>query len=377
MAEINSADRQIIKKLLDSSFLDDTDDQAIFSMDKALMSDYKLISKRQDDNEKDRIDALENVDSMMEALKSNLENLEKIRSSSDLASDSSNIDETQSRIDELKTIRALLEGEVESKYELRDSQGDNLCVDKSINEFKEQLKVKDFTTPTGFDSVMGLSIEDGTVAHDFIGAVYSRYNISERTSRAVFDYVIKNSQITIKTIDADVEHYDPRDRSLHLDIKYDETDSQGRGAGYFHEFGHAMDHALGGSTYLSSDDNFLEALKKDYNEILVRFNAGPQKAKKFLSFLENPVAYPISDLLEGLSNGAISGGYGHMEGDIDYWKNKYAVCNEAFAHFFEASMGSPERLKYIKLVFPNAYDQYQKMIVPFVSKERDELERER
>ena len=66
-----------------------------------------------------------------------------------------------------------------------------------------------------------------------------------------------------------------------------------------------------------------------------------------------------------------------MEGDIDYWKNKYAVCNEAFAHFFEASMGSPERLKYIKLVFPNAYDQYQKMIVPFVSKERDELERER
>ena len=42
-----------------------------------------------------------------------------------------------------------------------------------------------------------------------------------------------------------------------------------------------------------------------------------------------------------------------MEGDIDYWKNKYAVCNEAFAHFFETSMGSPERLKYIKLVFPN------------------------
>ena len=242
------------------------------------------------------------------------------------------------------------------------------------SSFADAYKI---TTPTKFDSVMGLSIEDGTVAHDFIGAVYSRYNNSERTSRAVFDYVIKSSQITIKTVNADVEYYDSRDRSLHLDINYDKTDPQGRGAGYFHEFGHAMDHALGGNTYLSNNDSFLEALKKDYNEILVRFNAGPQKAKKFLCFLENPVAYPISDLLEGLSNGAISGSYGHMEGDIDYWKNKYAVCNEAFAHFFEASMGSPERLKYIKLVFPNAYDQYRKMIVPFVLKERDELEQER
>lgn len=123
-----------------------------------------------------------------------------------------------------------------------------------------------------------------------------------------------------------------------------------------------------------NNDNFLDALKKDYNEVLVRFNEGSQKAKNFLNFLENPVAYSISDLFEGLSNGAISGGYGHMEGDIDYWKNKYAVCNEAFALFFATSMGSPERLKYIKLVFPNAYAQYQKMIALFASKEREELE---
>lgn len=241
------------------------------------------------------------------------------------------------------------------------------------NYFADAYKI---TTPNKFDSVMGLSIENGTVAHDFIGAVYSRYNNSERTSRAVFDYVIKSSQITIKTVTADVECYDPRDRSLHLDINYDKTDPQGRGSGYFHEFGHAMDHALGGNTYLSNNDGFLDALKKDYKEVLLRFNADQQKAKNFLRKLQNPVTYPVSDLLEGLSNGAISGSYGHMEEDIDYWKSKYAVCNEAFAHFFEASMGSLERLKYIKIVFPNAYEYYQKMIAPFAAKIRDELEQE-
>ena len=244
--------------------------------------------------------------------------------------------------------------------------------DTSKNSFADAYKI---TTPTKFDSIMGLSVENGTVAHDFIGAVYTRYNNSDRISRTVFDYVIKSSQITIKTVNADVECYDPSDRSLHLDINYDKTDPQGRGAGYFHDFGHAMDHALGGNTYLSNNDSFLDALKKDYKEVLSRFNADPQKAENFLSKLQNPITYPISDLLEGLSNGAISGGYGHMEEDVDYWKSKYAVCNEAFAHFFEASMGSPERLKYIKVVFPNAYEQYQKMIAPFVVKERDALER--
>lgn len=246
--------------------------------------------------------------------------------------------------------------------------------DISKNKFADALKV---TTRPKFYSVMGLSIEDGSVANDFIGAVYSRYYNSERTSRAIFDYAIKSFQITIKTVNADVECYDPRDRGLYLDINYDKTDPQDRGSGYFHEFGHALDHALGGNTYLSNNNDFLDALQKDYKEVLVRFKSTSQKARNFLNFLHNPVAYPISDLLEGLSNGAISGGYGHMEENLDYWEHKYSVCNEAFAHFFEASMGSNERLKYIKLVFPNAYDQYQKMIAPFVSKGRAELERER
>lgn len=252
-----------------------------------------------------------------------------------------------------------------------DSKGNTF--EKKRHDYIDTLKI---TPSNSFHSIMGVSIEDGKVAADFIRSVYSRYEKSEKISKEVFDYVIHSFQIRIKAIDSVNEYYDPKDRSLHLYIKGDRADCEGSSTGYFHEYGHAIDHALGGTGYLSDNDDFLDALKKDYEEVLTRYKADSQKGKKFINFLSNPVAYPISDLIEGLSDGKIIGGYGHLSANNNYWKDKYAVCNEAFAYFFEASMGAPERLEYLKVVFPNAYNQYKKMIEPFVASKRDELERE-
>lgn len=66
-----------------------------------------------------------------------------------------------------------------------------------------------------------------------------------------------------------------------------------------------------------------------------------------------------------------------MDGDPDYWNDKYAICNEAFAHFFEASMGNGEKLQYLKTAFPNGYNYYLKMISPFAVSGNPDSFRER
>lgn len=159
-------------------------------------------------------------------------------------------------------------------------------------------------------------------------------------------------------------------------MKQDKQFGEKTGTGFYHEFGHAADAALGGNQYLSNDEQFLAVLKADYKDILKRYST-PEAAEQFLKDLDQPVSYSVSDLVEGLSKGKIRGGYGHLEGDSKYWDDKYAVCNEAFAHFFEASMGDKERLEKLKESFPNSYNYYLKMISPFVVSESPDSFRER
>src|SRR5699024_9980598 len=111
LSEINASDRSVIEKMLQSPLFDEDDGGAIQSMGNALASDMNAISERMEENEFERKDTLEDVDSMMEVLKGNLEKLEKIRETSDLVANSTNYENTQSRIEDLRRIRELLEGE--------------------------------------------------------------------------------------------------------------------------------------------------------------------------------------------------------------------------------------------------------------------------
>ncbi len=67
----------------------------------------------------------------------------------------------------------------------------------------------------------------------------------------------------------------------------------------------------------------------------------------------------VSDLVKGLTNGK---SVGYWEHDSDYYTED-SIAKEAFAHFFEAGMSDTSiKLDYIKEVFPNAYEEYVKMI---------------
>lgn len=243
---------------------------------------------------------------------------------------------------------------------------------ESSNSFKESMVSK----TDNRTSILGLDTPGAVISDKYLGTVYSRINSAERTSRSIFEYALKQGMINIKSANSDEEYYDSDEKCLYLDIPGDVNDIEGSGTGLFHESGHAIDHALGGGQYLSNNKDFRNCLIKDCNTLIKKFKSDTIWGRKFMNLIKtSPDAFSVSDILEGITDGRISGGCGHGK---EYWKeDEFVVCNEAFAHFFEASMGaSPNRLKYIKIVFPEAYNKYLEMIRLFTAKGHEELERE-
>lgn len=248
----------------------------------------------------------------------------------------------------------------------------NQASQEPSNSFKESMVSK----TDNRTSILGLNTPGAVITDKYLGTVYSRINSAERTSRSIFEYALKQGMINIKSANSDEEYYDSDEKCLYLDIPGDVNDIEGSGTGLFHESGHAIDHALGGGQYLSNNKDFRNCLIKDCNTLIKKFKSDPIWGRKFMNLIKtSPDAFSVSDILEGLTDGRISGGCGHGK---EYWKeDEFVVCNEAFAHFFEASMGaSPNRLKYITIVFPEAYNKYLEMIRPFTAKVHEELERE-
>lgn len=70
-------------------------------------------------------------------------------------------------------------------------------------------------------------------------------------------------------------------------------------------------------------------------------------------------AHSFSDLIDWLAKGEIHGIYSHPR---DYWKKSGSLPKEAFAHFFEASMGGGEKLNLLSNMFPNAYKSFLEII---------------
>lgn len=371
LSEINSSDRSAIEKILGSPLLDEDDGGAIQSMDNALTSDMNAISKRMEENEDERKDALDDVDSMVEALKGNLEKLERIREASDLVVGSTNLESTQSRIKDLRRIRELLEGEDESSNEEYIEKGIDSLQSDGINEFKESLKAKDVES-IKHDYVLGVLASNVNFTNEYKRILNERYASSEKVSREVFDIAVYKKMLSV--VDGDWQggaHYYPlkngdRKKGVFYNAKADELDEKKRGKGstFFHEIGHMLDHSFGGNKFISSSEDFLSALNDDLSKIKIKLDVDASWKQKFLEmiFADNS-AHSISDILEGLTNGAICGRFGHMGGDINYWnRDRYRVCNESFAHFFEASMGGGTKLRRIKICFPSAYKEFEKML---------------
>lgn len=79
----------------------------------------------------------------------------------------------------------------------------------------------------------------------------------------------------------------------------------------------------------------------------------------FLTRIRQDSAHSFSDLIDATTNGQLHGNYGHSR---NYWTRPGNLQAEAFAHFFEASMGDQGKLELLANFFPTAFGIFSSMI---------------
>ena len=139
------------------------------------------------------------------------------------------------------------------------------------------------------------------------------------------------------------------------------SNPRGAGTTYFHELGHMIDHASTGyQGNLSNNPEFGRALVEDGQRILQLFNGmSTEQQQSFLRRIHTDSAHSFSDLIDATTNGQLHGSYGHSR---EYWTRSGNLQAEAFAHFFEASMGGEEKLELLANFFPTAFGIFSTLI---------------
>lgn len=381
-SELLDRDLEEIKGLLDEPLLDEDDVSAESYLEGAISSDLSSITSELQDNDSERIDALSETDDYISSLEDNLRKLEEIRSASDLGTGRVSSDSTERRLEKLREIRELLEGE-KNASENTDTAADSYTLDSGVeSSFRENIRFE--IENTRYDYSLGILFTNANLSEEYKRILSNRNSSAEQNAKNAFSIAVQKGMIRVKDASwYDVPHYHPandnRERGIYFNADVDEEDFRGRGKGavFFHETGHMIDHVFGNGKCLSSTNEFRKALKKDAEAIIKKCNASSKWADGFYEMIrQDNTAHSISDIIEGITYGEVSGKYGHINGDSNYWNlDKYRVCNECFAHFFEASMGGGtvtvkakgnniemSKIERLKLFFPNTYREFDRIL---------------
>lgn len=208
---------------------------------------------------------------------------------------------------------------------------------------------------------------NGKVPAGYPEMITARYENALPNVRKVFDRFAEKLVIH----DADyptgqTPHYAPlgsegHPRGVYYNAGADANNPRGTGSTYFHELGHMIDHtAIDCQGYLSNTEEFRNALIADGQQVLQMFQQQDIVGQNnFLRYIYQDAAHSFSDLIDATTNGQLSGRYGHSR---DYWQRDGNLQAEAFAHFFEASMGGGWKLELLSNMFPTAFGIFSEMI---------------
>ncbi len=150
-------------------------------------------------------------------------------------------------------------------------------------------------------------------------------------------------------------NYDNHRRGVYLNASSDMINRRGEGTTYYHELAHMIDHAATGfNGNLSNTQEFRQALLSDGQRILNAYNNATDEGRHSFvdSLRRNDRTHSFQDLLDATINGAVNVGWSHSR---SYWQQPGNLQAEAFAHFFEASMGAKDKLERLAFYFPKAF----------------------
>lgn len=210
----------------------------------------------------------------------------------------------------------------------------------------------------------------GTYPDRFNSIILSRHEAAEENVRRIFDNYAERVLIQTSNYPVDgVAFYDPKpqERGVYFNAEADANNPRGAGTTYFHEIGHMIDNALlDYSGYLSDEPMFLNALMQDGLDLLVKYSKMDSEQRAYTDrFLFRDECHSLSDLVDAITKGKLSGKYGH---DRDYWDDRSNISKEAFAHFFEAAMGGGEKKTILSECFPRATKVFDALIASLLPK---------
>ena len=238
----------------------------------------------------------------------------------------------------------------------------------SDNAFVQSLR--NATYPVGGESsyhyCLGV-LTRGNISDGYLDVISNRHQNAQANTRRVFDHFANQMMIQ----DADyppnqTAHYSPMNyeghrRGVYYNATADMGNPRGAGTTYFHELAHMIDHASTGyQGNLSNTVEFRNALIEDGQRILRLYNGLPSEQQTaFLTRIRSDSAHSFSDLIDATTNGQLHGSCGHSR---DYWSRSGNLQAEAFAHFFEASMGESDKLELLANFFPTAFGVFSTLI---------------
>ncbi len=215
----------------------------------------------------------------------------------------------------------------------------------------------------------------GNIPFGYMDIISERYQNAEENVKRVFDNFTDKLNIQDADFPPDqLAHYSPASymghpRGVYYNAAADMDNPRGNGTTYFHELAHMIDHAATGNQgNMSNTCEFGRALMEDGQRILNVYNSATlEQQREFINSLRaDHRTHSFQDLLDATTNGAISVGWVHPR---DYWQDAGSLQTEAFAHFFEASMGSPDKLERFARYFPKSFTVFRRMIEDMLSDE--------
>ena len=209
----------------------------------------------------------------------------------------------------------------------------------------------------------------GPMPNGYLDCLWNRYDQGEENVKRAFRNLSERIDIQSTMNPANRSNYylpapyPGFDRGIYLNAVNDAADTKMKGAGtaFWHETGHMIDHASKGfSDWSSHDYSFGTALYNDAQRFYNEYKQMQPEVKKSIdNYLFSGTGHSLSDLLDAITVGQISGGSGHKR---EYWNKPWAVEEEAFAHFYEASMGGGIKLSMLQYVFSDSFVVFNQII---------------
>ena len=255
---------------------------------------------------------------------------------------------------------------------------DHLAKGGTTEEFEKQKAAKvnnSLTNKAAKDDKIGSndkSIFDSIIANQagitksYQDSLSDRYTQGMEASKKAFNKYIPSDSVADSAYGGN-PCFKPSEKKVYMDFANDATNKRGAGTTFFHEHGHYIDFVArptGASRLSLATSTFGDLLKSDYKAYIDSVksakgykNIGDAYFAVSLELMSDK-RHSISDLYSALSAGKCSGRYAHR---ASYWQDAGMLEREAFAHMFESTFDS-EKVQYMQQYFPNAFEEFKKLI---------------